>query len=370
MAGVLQLLCAQPDRLEPDLIILDQGLTLDEGVSLDVLARDAGGTPVVILLCGPDLAQAIGRCAGALGAWHQGRFLLDRLYGHAGLVADQRPRFMLISRRFSAGRPADLLQLVGGCDVAVFESQVVQSVDGRPELHLLPMARSGFGEAAAAQGLAAPAPARPAAAVQRAAPAPALPAVEPLGSGLAGPHAVADESANPLIGGASATILGVGGLADEQEVANGDRPGHGAEPVQGAGVTRASPAAPATNPGFPMAVTPTPASEGEGLQQPAIDDVDLLVRTQASPECRRLCLAARDSIRSLSSLVSQTIESDRICFLVDKVPLATLIPRGESLQLRVGEEGGPVFEVHDDESFNASLNATFSHYFSRFAVRA
>ena len=128
--------------------------------------------------------------------------------------------------------------------------------------------------------------------------------------------------------------------------------------------------APATTPGFPMAVAPSQANGGDDWPLPAIDDVDLLVRSEASPECRRLCLAARDSIRSLSSLVSQTIEPDRICFLVDGVLLATLIPRGDSLQLRVGEEGGPAFEIQDDESFNASLNATFSHYFSRFAVRA
>lgn len=357
-------------------------MTLDEGVAIDVVARGAGGTPVLILLCGPDLAQAIGRCAGVLAAWHQGRFLLDRLYGQAGLVAEQTPRFRLISRRFSATRPGDLLQLVGGCDVALFESQVVQALDGRPELHLVPMARSNVAAVAGAQPVAraqpltaqptvaAPAhPTSPPPPTQTSPPPRVEPRVAPPQAAPADPPPPAgDELINPLIGAsaAPATPPRVDPTASSAPMA----PAGPSAPKGPSAPSDAPQAAPATTPGFPMAVTPSQANGGDDWPQPAIDDVDLLVRSEASPECRRLCLAARDSIRSLSSLVSQTIEPDRICFLVDGVPLATLIPRGDSLQLRVGEEGGPAFEIQDDESFNASLNATFSHYFSRFAVRA
>ena len=362
-------------------------------MAIDVVARGVGGTPVLILLCGPDLAQAIGRCAGVLAAWHQGRFLLDRLYGEAGLVAEQTPRFRLISRRFSATRPGDLLQLVGGCDVVLFESQVVQAVDGRPELHLVPMARSGSAPAAEAQPTAraqptVAAPARttpPSSATSTPPPTPTPPRAEPrVAPAQAAPThpslPAGDELINPLIGAGAAPAAPV----RPESAALTEPPVRIDPPVASPSTTQSGPpapagpsapaevsqAAPATNPGFPMAVAPSQANGGDERPLPAIDDIDLLVRAEASPECRRLCLAARDSIRSLSSLVSQTIEPDRLCFLVDGVLLATLIPRGDSLQLRVGEEGGPAFEVHDDESFNASLNATFSHYFSRFAVRA
>lgn len=364
---MLDLLCSQPQRLEAGLVTLDRNLILDEGARIDILARDVAGLPVVLLSCGPDLAEAIGRTAAVLAAFHRGRFLLDRLYCHAGLDAYRRPRFILLGRRFVGSRAVDLIQLVGGCDVSVMEFQIVKTLDGRSELHLVLLARSSGATPSTEEAVTSKAVVEP---ERRGSGVGQRKSIESSGATRPGSEvesesghdgrtgALADERTAP----ASPTVPLQLVPAEDRPIAD-DPPDEQLESDRGVFVDD-------------PARVPQPTSEdgSTGAQGdwpvPVLDDVDLLVRAKATSECRRLCLNARDSILSLSSQVTQTTESDRICFLVEDVPLATLIPRGDSLQLRVGEEGGPAFEVCDDEAFNASLNATFSHYFSRFAVRA
>jgi len=377
---MLDLLCSQPQRLEAGLVTLDRNLILDEGARIDILARDVAGLPVVLLSCGPDLAEAIGRTAAVLAAFHRGRFLLDRLYCHAGLDAYRRPRFILLSRRFVGSRAVDMIQLVGGCDVSVMEFQIVKTLDGRSELHLVMLARSSTATPTAEVAVTREGVVEPAVVPELSgsgigqrmsaeSPGATRPAPEvEAGSSHDGRTSALDDrpATAPLADGRSAPSSPAVPLqlvpAEDRPIANAP-PEELLESDRGVFVDA------------PVQVPQTTSGDGstgagEDWSVPVLDDVDLLVRAKATPECRRLCLNARDSIRSLSSQVTQTTESDRICFLVEDAPLATLIPRGDSLQLRVGEEGGPAFEVCDDEAFNASLNATFSHYFSRFAVRA
>lgn len=89
----------------------------------------------------------------------------------------------------------------------------------------------------------------------------------------------------------------------------------------------------------------------------------------ASDPSERLLERARESIRALSGDVSETAEADSHVFRVDDSSLASLRLGSNGLFLRVGDDDAEQ-AVDDEASFNAGLNAVFSHYFSRIAHRA
>jgi hypothetical protein len=135
--AALQLVAAAPDVLAdgvPGLVVLDTELPLDGVSSLDVLARDAQGTPVLILFCQPDAALALARMARMAAALQRSRGLLERFYTREGLNLGRTPRFVLLSPRFSDETPC-LLDMVGAMDVCAMEYDVVTQPGAAPLLH-------------------------------------------------------------------------------------------------------------------------------------------------------------------------------------------------------------------------------------------
>jgi len=155
----LQLLARQPELLEPGLTMLDVDLRLDQELWLDLLLRDGEGRPVVALFCDAGLPAGLGRLAAVLAALVSGRWLLERLYGHNGLDAHQRPRFVLLSSRF-ADSEGPLLELLGGVDARLLEYTQASASDGTPQTLLTELGPADEPVACASSGAPAPAPGR------------------------------------------------------------------------------------------------------------------------------------------------------------------------------------------------------------------
>jgi len=291
--GVLRLLSEDGERLETGLTRLDAELPLDESVTVDLLACDAVGHPVVALLCGEDSTAVLGRMAAIAASLQRGRHLLGRLYGPRGLDASLRPRFVLLSRRFSDELPA-LLDMLGSLEVRALEYRVVASPEGRPILDLASFHRT-----------AAPAERRP-----------------PRSASSGRISARADASAGRSSGVASASA--------------------------------------------PSSARRAAAAPAASRRDDDIDEgVDLLPDVDAPDALKRLFLRAWESIRSLSSLVTDSGENGRLSFHVDDVLLATLVLDETGFAVHVGDD---VHAVRDDETFNESLNAVFARYFDRIAA--
>ncbi len=132
---VLDLLCAEPDRLEVGLVLVDRQLRLGHEALVDVLCRDSLGFPVAVLLSTGDVAADLARMARMVAAFHEGRFLLDRLFKEEGFDANQRPRFVLLAQRFpdAASQQLNMLTQV---EIHALEYRIVQSSVGRSVLDL------------------------------------------------------------------------------------------------------------------------------------------------------------------------------------------------------------------------------------------
>lgn len=279
--AALRLLASEPDRLESGLTILDRDLPLGNEVSLDLLARDRLGYPVIVLGCGADPTPTLARMASISTALRRVRPLLQRLHGERGLDPGLRPRFVLLSRRFSDDTP-QLLDMVAALEVRAVEYRLVTGADGQAVLDLQPFHRAGL-VAAHREAVVATEPAVP---VRRATPPPA--------------------DATPVRLGSN---------------------GHAAPPEPG----------------------------------------EVLAGIEAPETSKRFFLRARDSIRSLSGHVQEEGSGGERVFHVDDGVLARLTLDRAGFHVHVGESE---LDVIDDGSFNASLNAVFTHYFDCFASRA
>lgn len=106
------------------------------------------------------------------------------------------------------------------------------------------------------------------------------------------------------------------------------------------------------------------ASNGRASAHAGVDPLgDLAV----SEPTRALFQRARDSIRSLSGQLVEHGEPGKLSFHVGDQHLATLHVDTTGLEVAVGGERG--LAVDDDEAFNASLNAVFTHYFDELSGR-
>lgn len=139
--AVIDWIGRHPERLERGLVLLDRRLLLDEGAVADLLLRDTLGYPVVVLFGKGDIGAELVRMAAIVPALARGRHLLTRLFGEGGLDASLRPRFVLIAPRFPDDA-RERLSLLGGVEVAAFESRVVTTEDGAPLVDLAPFART------------------------------------------------------------------------------------------------------------------------------------------------------------------------------------------------------------------------------------
>ncbi|GJM21499.1 MAG: hypothetical protein DHS20C15_14140 [Planctomycetota bacterium] len=131
-------------------------------------------------------------------------------------------------------------------------------------------------------------------------------------------------------------------------------------------------AAPAAEPS--AAETPSVLSATNGAHAAASngqqsEELTEMLEGSASPGSKALFQRARQSIRALSGEVAENHIGGRLEFRVDSQPLAALRLADDGLHLRVGE-GELEQSVPDEASFNAGLNAVFTHYFSRIARRA
>lgn len=273
--AALELLRSDPTALEGagegGLSILDARLPLDASNSVDLLASDAQGSPVLLLFCGDDEGAALGRIGRVVGAFRRVGPLLRVAYGERGLDVTRAPRVLLLAARFSDEMP-DQLDLLGAVSIAALEYRLVRPRGGEPLLDVALFHRS-----------------------------------------------TAD-----------------GGRERSQNGSTG-------------------PATPTPKP-LPVELEGEPdeltAMELEPLSP---DDLDGLLDR------------AYQSISSLSEQVSATDEGERIRFLVDGRPLASLL-RDEaagSLTLTLDEEGGVLetLSIADEAGLNAALNALFDRFF-------
>ncbi|MCB9897317.1 MAG: hypothetical protein H6825_04880 [Planctomycetes bacterium] len=303
--ALLRMLESQLEELETGLVAVDAQVTLSDGVSVDLLARDTLGYPVIALVCDSDPHAAIGRMAAVAAALRRGQHLLARLYSGRGLDPTLRARFVLLSRRFPDDFAASLDLLA--YEVRALEYRIVHDAAGKGRLDLFAYHRAG-GTTRAAR---TPAPVDPAAIVV---PRPARPVESP--------------ASRP-----------------SQRAAVGT-------PITPARENGRAPAVPSGEPAPAVASTATASRS------------DPLLDVEARPEDRALFVRARDSIRTLTKNLSEQAEPGRLTFLVGGRPLATLRLGAEGVCIDVGDGSRPALRVRDDTEYNLGLNAVFTHYFA------
>ncbi len=314
--AAVELLLAEPERLEPGLVGLDADLKLDEHVTIDALLRDSLGYPVVVLFVGEDVARELGRMAAVAEALQRGRYLLTRLYHNKGIDPALRPRFVLLGTRFPDSAPR-LLDMMAQVEVHAVEYRVVKSSVGRPVLDLNTFHRTAGGALGGSEWGTSGRPAsKPSTPARREARRPEPPRAK-----------------TPVAEPAPPVVPDVRPVGDELI---------GATP------------------------SPAPASAPPPASRPTGDDgLELLDDDMQGPDqARSLYLRARDSIRSLSSDVKESRENGQVVFKVDERTIAALALDDDGLKIQVGDErvAGDVF-VTDDKAFNDRLNSIFTLYF-------
>ena len=159
-AMALEILRAEPWALEnagePQLKMLDAHLVLDAVSTVDLLACDPHGTPVLVLFCDDDEGAALGRIGRVVGAFQRSGSLLRVAFGERGLDPGHPPRVLLMAPRFSDGM-RDQLDLLGEVSASALEYRVVQPRGGEPLLDVALLHRSGgSGKTSRAPAVATP----------------------------------------------------------------------------------------------------------------------------------------------------------------------------------------------------------------------
>jgi hypothetical protein len=98
----LQGLAEEPAILERGLRVIDVGLRLAPGCTLDLVLVDRASRPVVVLgegSGGPD--ALLGRAVAVLAEVRRMWSVLDRLFPQEGVTFGSDPRVILVARRFS-----------------------------------------------------------------------------------------------------------------------------------------------------------------------------------------------------------------------------------------------------------------------------
>jgi hypothetical protein len=307
--AAIELLIAQPDRLERGLVVLDSHLPLDEEIELDVLMRDSLGYPVVVLFTRAEVTAELGRVASVVSALHRSRHLLGRMFGERGLDPTLRPRFVMLAPRFH-DEAAVQLDLLSSIEIMAMEYRVISDADGRPVLDLAMFHRT--------QG-------------------PAL-------------------TSRSLRRGELSSAAGA--LSAVTRTRPAARP------------TRVSKSRPAAT--RPAATTSEPTSSQAARSKPSKpaaaggEDELQLVDEAAPPDVARgYFLRAREAIRSLASHITENAEDGLVRFRVEDELLATLRLDQKGFFIQVGDGAGDGVAVMDDSTFNERLNAVFVLYFSR-----
>ena len=308
--SAVDLLCAEPERLEPGLVVVDKRLRLGEDVVIDVLARDSLGYPVIALFSGGDVAQDLGRMARAVAGLQGGRYLLARLYGEQGLDPGQRPRFVLLASRFPDSSP-QLLDMMAQVEVHAVEYRVVRSSVGRPVLDLQTFHRT------------------------------------------AGPGPAA-----PSWSGRSSSSSDRGSRASSPA----PRP-----------TTRARAPAPEPPPPAELAPaaapTPAPTPEPAAAPQPAAAPKTEPTTESAAPSDGGTDLFSRavHDIGYLSQRVrTEKRSDDRVEFLVEDKLLAVVERGSEGPLVSVGAAKPASGPIQDDEAYHDELSRVFVHFFDQF----
>lgn len=329
----IELLLAEPERLEPGLVGLDSHLKLDDNVEIDVLLRDSLGYPVVVLFCEGEVSLALGQMAGVTEALQRGRYLLTRLFQNKGLDAALRPRFVLLGTRFPDSAPR-VLDMMSQVEVHAMEYRVVKSSVGRPVLDLVTFHRGGGSSVAPGWAV----PSRPRRAT----------------TSRSRPSAPAREIVTPREPAALPELPELEEVAPPRET---ERP---------AAVTPGP--EPDVSVETPPVAEPTTAAKTEELQ--LLDDEPQSPPPAAAPAPAAtgpddLMQRARDSIRSLSPKVVEAKEGKRYLFKVGGKMLAALRVEDDGLQMQVGNGRGKnkPKTVKDDKEFNEQLNSIFTLYF-------
>jgi hypothetical protein len=99
--GWVERLVESPQDVERGLARVDAGLRLGRDLVVDLLAKDATGRAVVVLVEDEDGVPALlGRGVAAIAHVRRMRELLDRLFQASGLSFGRDPRVVLLARRF------------------------------------------------------------------------------------------------------------------------------------------------------------------------------------------------------------------------------------------------------------------------------
>lgn len=123
--------------VERGIRVLARAVPLEEGVTLDALALDADGKPVMVLMENGEELHS--RSVDALVAYRRSRSLLARWFAPDGFDETSDPRLMLVARRFCE-RTEARCRLLPGAGTTLVEAAVVEGPSGR---QVLLLARGG-----------------------------------------------------------------------------------------------------------------------------------------------------------------------------------------------------------------------------------
>jgi len=144
--AALELLRAQPEALAScvsGLQWLDAEVPLDGDTQVELLGRDAHGTPVLVLDCGSG-GLPLARIGAVCSALERSAPLLQRMHAAHGLDLQRPPLLLLLAARFPDSLPGQL-DLLDRLDLAALEYRVVSRAGGARLLDLALLHRTSGG---------------------------------------------------------------------------------------------------------------------------------------------------------------------------------------------------------------------------------
>lgn len=129
---------------EGGLRILDVDLPIEEHFSVDMVAKDAKGNPVIVLFDGDGSSNLLTRILGTLCRIKKHRVLLERIYQEHGFDFSVPPRILLLSPRF-AEEFLELIDFIVPVEMVPYEYSTLR-IDDKPYLVFTRRDTEGEGE--------------------------------------------------------------------------------------------------------------------------------------------------------------------------------------------------------------------------------
>lgn len=307
---VVRQLLRDPTSLGEGYRVIDHDVPLTPALSVDMVALDTQGRPVLVLVpAEPDLQAFLGRALLALGEARLRGALLDRLYRREMVSFDPGARVLLLVPRLDAGFRA-AIEALGTDLIQVVQTHLIQVGEN---FHLVLCQHGGV----------------------------------PMAVGHSPVALAAVAAEEPPVGDAAGSTRSEG--AGERNLTHRHVNGFHSEPPGNGNEDHHSPAPPASTTPRPPAGAPPP-------------DARRLEPADAREGSLQLLDEAKRRILRISDDIEEEVDGEQVRFLVHNRVLAVLTAQPGPLGFFAGDRPGERVEITDLRDLGAALNQVFRRF--------